>query len=347
MTRTTPPRPADVAAVFPRLGPLARTATRLHPRPGSPSRQDSSVGGPLLWPSAEPWPHCEGTHWAPDVLPATSPADVRLLREIRSAATSRPPEDRFYTPDERAVVARINAGHPCPAGPVALLPVAQLYVREVPDLRPPEGADLLQVLWCPFDHPGEIMPRTELFWRSAAAVGGVLTMPPEPAAMQHRGYLPEPCLLSPEQITEYPLTVELEPDLCEEIEAWSVRQKAGELPGSAYEGMEEMYYDRELAVSPGWKVGGWAPWSFTDPTTQHCRVCDSPMEPMLTIASREQKTGIGSWTPLEDQAAAASSPDAVPPDPTTPTQVTIGDAHHQQIYACPASPEHPHTALVQ
>ncbi|MEV5122092.1 transposase [Streptomyces decoyicus] len=41
------------------------------------------------------------------------------------------------------------------------------------------------------------------------------------------------------------------------------------------------------------------------------------------------------------------APDAVPPDPRTPTQVTIGDAYNQQIYACPAAPEHPHTALVQ
>ncbi|MFE1443243.1 hypothetical protein [Streptomyces sp. NPDC058739] len=34
---TTPPRPFDVTALFPQLAPLARTATRLHPRPGSPT----------------------------------------------------------------------------------------------------------------------------------------------------------------------------------------------------------------------------------------------------------------------------------------------------------------------
>ncbi|MFV2119652.1 hypothetical protein ACE14D_14885, partial [Streptomyces sp. Act-28] len=45
MSFTTPPRPFDVTALFPRLAPLARTATRLHPRPGSPSVHDSSVGG--------------------------------------------------------------------------------------------------------------------------------------------------------------------------------------------------------------------------------------------------------------------------------------------------------------
>jgi hypothetical protein len=58
MTRTTPPRPVDIAAVFPEIASLARTATRLHPRPGTPGVRDSSVGGPLLWPSGEPWPVC-------------------------------------------------------------------------------------------------------------------------------------------------------------------------------------------------------------------------------------------------------------------------------------------------
>lgn len=345
MTRTTPPRPADVAALFPRLAPLARTATRLHPRPGSPSPQDSSVGGPLLWPAAEPWPHCGGPHHAPAILPATSPADVRLLRELRAAARSRPQGARSYTPQERTVLDRINAGHPCPTGPVAMLAVAQLYVRELPVLRPPEGADLLQVLWCPFDHPAENMPRTELFWRSATTVGELLTTPPEPSAIQYDDYLPEPCLLSPEQITEYPLAVELDQDLRAQVQAWSARQKSGAEPGSAYDGAEHAYYDRELSVAPGWKAGGWAPWSFTDPAPRHCRVCGSRMEPMLTIASKERYADVDSWTPYEDRAAAAR--DAEYPDQARPTMITIGDGYNQQIYACPVAPEHPHTALVQ
>lgn len=61
-SHTTPPRPLDVTTLFPQLAPLARTATRLHPRPASPTPNDSSVGGPLLWPAHEPWPHCEETH---------------------------------------------------------------------------------------------------------------------------------------------------------------------------------------------------------------------------------------------------------------------------------------------
>lgn len=54
MTRTTPPRPVDIEAVFPALAAHRRTATRLHPRHGVPGAEDSSVAGPLLWPADEP-----------------------------------------------------------------------------------------------------------------------------------------------------------------------------------------------------------------------------------------------------------------------------------------------------
>lgn len=55
----TPDRPVDVAGLFSELAGQERTAVRLHPRPGLPSPQESSIGGPLLWPATEPWPHCD------------------------------------------------------------------------------------------------------------------------------------------------------------------------------------------------------------------------------------------------------------------------------------------------
>ncbi|MFF6837120.1 hypothetical protein ACFY84_35905, partial [Streptomyces sp. NPDC012438] len=82
--RTTPPRPVEVTAVFPELVPLARPAIRLHPRPGSPSVSDSSVGGPLLWPADEPWPHCEDVHLHVDTGFRQSPTEVRLRRILAS-----------------------------------------------------------------------------------------------------------------------------------------------------------------------------------------------------------------------------------------------------------------------
>ena len=98
--RTTPPRPVDVPAVFPELASLARPAIRLHPRPGEPSVKESSVGGPLLWPADEPWPHCEGPHV--DAGFRRPPAEVRMERR-RRARLHRDPEGPACTPEEAAV----------------------------------------------------------------------------------------------------------------------------------------------------------------------------------------------------------------------------------------------------
>lgn len=121
MTRTTPPRPVDVESVFPALASLARTATRLHPRPGNPSPQDSSVGGPLLWPASEPWPHCDDPH---DLDGAASLADARLEGQILATASSR-----YLTPQERETLKRIHrlsrgpeTGPQPHDDPVAMLP---------------------------------------------------------------------------------------------------------------------------------------------------------------------------------------------------------------------------------
>lgn len=265
-TPTTPPRPFDVTGLFPQLVPLARTATRLHPRPGAPSPQDSSIGGPLLWPAADPWPHCDGPHVVRGSGTGLSPADVRLERQIRAIARGR-----SLTVQERETLERIRPSQEYPLkptvtayeSPVAMLPVAQLYARDVPDLHTPRGADLLQVLWCPFDH--QAMPRTALFWRSAATVTDVLTTPPEPPAMQSAGYLPEPCLLYPEQVSEYPDHLELSKEHREQIGTWSTWQTVV-ADVDDYASSAGVYYDQELASAPGWKVGGWPRWGATDPT---------------------------------------------------------------------------------
>lgn len=385
-TPTTAPRPFDVTAVFPELAPLARTATRLHPRPGSPSPRDSSVGGPLLWPADEPWPHCNGPPVVDGANEALSPADVRRERRIRAASRGRD-----LTPREREALERIRPPRTFPLrvavtpyeGSIAMLPVAQLYLRDVPDLRVPEGADLLQVLWCPFDHP--IMPRTALFWRSAATVADVLATPPEPPATQFDGYLPEPCLLHPEQVTEYPDHLELSSELQGRLGDWSVWQAAGAEVDRAYASYPQEFYDSELAGAPGWKVGGWPRWGATDPTPRLCPSCGSDMDALLTIATfesgadsswlpkdvrtgRERTGASASRTGPKDQAVTdlfraqgieAHDRGRVPrdarvepqpldsnPDPRQPTAVQIGSGYDQQLYVCPAAPEHPHSELM-
>lgn len=287
--RTTPPRPFDVAAVFPRLAPLARPATRLHPRPGAPTPRDSSVGGPLLWPAGQPWLYCDKWH----------------------------------------------------EGPVSpLLPVAQLYVRDVPLLRPPPQADLLQVLWCPSEHPPEHKPPTELVWRTAADVTHVLAAPPRPSEAQY-GYAPEPCVLAPEQVTEYPGFLELDEDLRQRLSDWSAWQAAGVAVDDSYEIAPQEYYMDELSLAPGWKVGGWAPWGLTDPVARFCVNCGTAMSPLLTIASGEWSTDGRGWVPYEDQALAGAEDDSV----SNPPGIQVSDANHLQLYTCPQC--YTHTSLIQ
>jgi hypothetical protein len=186
-----------------------------------------------------------------------------------------------------------------------MLPVAQLYVRDVSLLRPPGQADLLQALWCPFEHPPEYKPPTALFWRSAAEVTDVLAAPPEPSEVEYDGYVPEPCVLAPEQITEYPHLLALSKESQQQLADWSTWQVAGVAVVDSYEIAPGEFYLNELSVAPGWKVGGWPPWGLTDPATRCCAACGAGMGPLLTIASNEWDASNYAWVPYEDQALAA------------------------------------------
>ncbi|KJS60504.1 hypothetical protein [Streptomyces rubellomurinus] len=331
MSRTTPSRRVDIAAVFPELAPLARRTVRLHPRLGAPGVRDSSVGGPLLWPADEPWPVCEGPHpeEGDDELPV-SPACVRLRRGLYARMSAGHQLDD----QERAALDATYEGHAWGREPNALLPVAQLYARDIPGLPCPDGADLLQVLWCPLEHEPEELPAARLVWRSAAEVGAVLPVPPEPAHLSNHGdYVPEPCVLHPEVVTEYPAPGELEPGLAERIEDWCVRELTGADPRYQQEYQFRAYYSFELSVAPGWKAGGWGPWGFRDPWVMRCGACESVMSPLLTISSG-QLDGSG-WDPVEDRDAEED------------LGVKIGRSYSMQLYHCPQSFEHPHLEVMQ
>lgn len=96
------------------------------------------------------------------------------------------------------------------------------------------------------------------------------------------------------------------------------------LGAAALPGAEDASYDRELSVAPGWKTGGWAPRSFTDPAPRYCRVRDSRMEPLLTLATAQRHADLHSWSPYEDRATDSGHTNC--PDPARPTMITVGDA---------------------
>lgn len=337
---------------MPELAAYARTATRLHPRPGTPGVGNSSIGGPLLWPTEEPWPVCPADHATTHrhVANLRRPADERLSRRILSAAygrTRRGQRLRIYK-EERALLAQ--ADRPVPtseldrAGPLPLLAVAQLYRRDVPGLPGPREADLVQVLWCPFsDHGGAgdlDLGVVVVKWRRAAEVDvdRVLVDQPEPPVLESGDFLPEPCVLHPEQILEYPGLDLLPDELQQRLRQWA--RDAGE-HAYGYDG---------LAIAPGWKVGGWTrgvgAWTWGRPLV--C-ACGELMELLLQVEGAEwgydEDRGVYPWRPVED--ADGDGEFEVYPWETQPTMIMIGDAYRLWVFTCPASPDHPARTTVE
>ncbi|WP_431033487.1 hypothetical protein ACQYWQ_08625 [Streptomyces sp. P6-2-1] len=230
MTRTTPPRPLDIEAVFPELRAHRGTTTRLHPRPGRPGVRDSSVGGPLRWPREEPWPVCPEAHGP---RRGRRPADIHRARRVLAGAWSRDPA-HGPTDEERRLLGALREEHRAESAPVPLVGLAQLYRRDVPDLLPgPGGRDLLQVLWCPFDAHGAsgYEPFLDVRWRYSAGTGDAdvrTDPPPTPQVVGHDGYVPEPCVPHPEQVTTYPFAGSLPAELRARLDAWDEENDAAD-----------------------------------------------------------------------------------------------------------------------
>lgn len=336
MTRTTPPRSVDILQLFPELAEYSATATRLHPRPGNSTTADSSVGGPLLWPADESWPVCTdgGAHY---VFQLRTPAVVRHSREILAAADARAAATRgrySLTDEERAQLPAYDFSEPHDLvnQPIPLIPVAQLYHRDVPDFVGPEGTDLLQVLWCPLDHPTEgYNPRVRLFWRRSVDVRVPLGSCPEPPVIND-SYLPTPCVVHPEQVREYQYGGLLPEELDGRITAWERETQGGnEEPLSGHS------YFWDLSLATGWKVGGFANWSLTDPYPVNCAECGAAMTLLFTADSGEWAREGSSWRPVEEPVAASPNP----------TDVLIGRGYALYVLRCPTSFHHPFATAMQ
>jgi hypothetical protein len=321
----TPQPPVEIEELFPELREHAAVATRLHPRPGDPGVDDSSVGGPLRWPAGEPWPHCtDQDHYVDRLL---TPETVRRMRRVYAAAKARAAatgQKYTLTEAERAEVPEFDYTEPLELAkqPIALVPVAQLFRRDVPDLGWPAQADLLQVLWCPMDHPDAgYNPRVELRWRRVADIDGQLDPVPEPTVV-NENYLPTPCVVHPEPVREHQYVDLLPENLKKRLYAW--------------EKQSGLRYQNDFSLAPGWKVGGFANWSLSDWQPVDCTTCGTPMTLLLTADSGE-RTGSQRWRATGDVESA----------PMNPVDVLIGRGYSLYIFSCPVSATHPPATAMQ
>ncbi|WP_433387582.1 hypothetical protein [Micromonospora sp. KLBMP9576] len=341
----TAPLPPEALARYPGLERLGRTTTRLHPRPGAVTPADSHVGGPLRWPADEPWPTCDVPYMVHEEVPI--PAD--LATRMRTAERGRT-RANVLTDDEldlhREIAALVGPGfsgwgsrndgplfghryvprpHPVPNPMVAL---AQLRAADIPDLPRPGGADLLQVLWCPFEHSEAPWgPTVRLRWRREAELTDLLAEPPRGEVGTDR-YVPRPCRLHPEQVVEYPYPDELPDDLRRLVDE-DDDEDDEEADEEAEEEAEEEAADYVATfMAPGWKVGGYANWSLTDPRPTPCPRCAGPTTLTLVVDSWER--GAARWQPPPSDG-----------DPDEATGVVVGRHGALRVFACLSCPDVP------
>ncbi|GAA2263284.1 hypothetical protein GCM10009853_015570 [Glycomyces scopariae] len=329
MSLTTPPRPHDPLEAVPDLARFARSAVRLHPRRGEPVAAQSSVGGPLLWPVEEPWPLCRLEHANLDITPFDLHLQMRYDRrmsELRDGGFTRMEFESRRNLADKIALDLVTEDDPefDLDGPTPLVPVAQLYYRDVPGLPWADRYDLLQILWCPRDHTGtehdtSYCPAFQLRWRRTDTIGESLTAVPEPALVVER-YMPNPCLLNPEVVTEYPISRNLPPELEDAVNDWENRLGVPAL------------YDHQTSVAPGWKVmGHGGSWGVIDPEPMFCE-CGAEQFPLFTVGSGEFDGGSRSWRPVEETGSGREFSD--------PVSVTIGRGYTLGLYYCPESEDH-------
>ncbi len=341
MARTTPPRPVDPERLFPGLCAHRGTTTRLHPRPGTPAVTDSHVGGPLLWPADAPWPVCAQPHPRDT---GRRPKDIRLrrfLREFWLTGGGKPVGE-----DARVLMRTLGEEYETDGTddtePIPMIGVAQFHRRDVPDLPAgPDGSDLLQLFWCPFDRHGATGRgmHVDLRWQHADKVTDRLAEQPEPELVGFEGYVPEPCVLHPEQVLTYQYGGLLPPELETAIEVWEHWREEGRSARYSYR------YD--LSIPPGWRIGGFASWHLTDPYPVECAVCGRGMELLLTVDSSEWDGGNRSWIPVEDGGRGGGCGERAATAPQTPTRVTVGRSGELNVFTCPATTAHPHRWSIQ
>jgi hypothetical protein len=319
MVDTEPRQRGLLLERFPELAAFERTAVRLHPRRGWPTAEDSSVGGPMMWPVAEARPVCGEEH---DVEPGEpDPGEVDMIPVLQLHRRDLPS--------------------------VALLPPAWMF---------PGGSDLLQVLWCPYLHMDTGAPRPRMFWRERASLGQVgvidaaLTASPEDdgevKAFEH---VPRRCVLHPEIVREYPpisiddpeeddyaefLLGHLPPELEIACARWTVPERPWD-DGDERDYTEQDY--TEHCTVPGWKLGGWVPYVGFYPTPAERCACGAPTFLLLAATPEDVQ---GPWLPARELEFRWRDPDDGWSG-NRPTGIWGGRNGQMYLVACQADPDHP------
>lgn len=291
----------------------------------------------MLWQPDAPWPTCPLDHGPFDQIEFSTPADIRARRRLIETAAAG---GRRLTTQEHI---ELQAHRPRTANPPTgldfpLLPILQIHAPDVPWFEMPFQAELLQILWCPLLHHrpssppnGDGAPWVSVQFHLDIDPLTLLT-PPRPQLIEYDWFVPEPCVLHPEPVTEYPQPPALNDSLAQRVEQWA-RDEYGNAEGDMGN------YGQLFATAPGWKLGGHPDWSFGFPATAILCPCGAPMLFLCTIPSCEWDAGTASWAPLQDIELTTTNFGGRRNN--GPTCVQVGNYQRMRIFVCSADPDHP------
>lgn len=254
--------------------------------------EESGRGGGASW--RTPLPTLDPEHYLPELA---------AVRRVTTRLHPRPGDPGVFDSSLGGPL-RWPASDPLPVcevdhaddgddGPVPLIPVLQLFRRDVPSLVNvdwPEGAELLQVLWCPRDHddPGW-WPLPRLVWRRRAELESETVALPAARVVDETLH-PAPCVLHPEPgVVEYTMS-DAPPGF------WPPLRERGE----EFQEKTGLRFGSHLTVAPGTKLGGWPNW-HQPPYWPECECGGRPVY-FLSVQTYEFDGGEAvRWVPFHDQ----------------------------------------------
>lgn len=261
------------------------------------------------------------------------PADQLTARE-RATRLSRKVASRRRA-DRASVAERTTLlREPCTT---PLIPLAQLFAADFPEITFPAGKDIAQVMWRGrFDHNS-----IEVFWHDSAAITGIQLPPASELSAEFESTITmSACILDPERISDLPWYEELPPAIRKQLAQWRLDSEDTDEDDDddAEQYPPALYY--QLSAAPGFKIGGSMGWTTTDMPDLICPDCKSPTSLLLQLDTYEWPSGEpdSHWRPSEDRLLVPGTPhyDLA----CQPTGLTIGGTSHGGVFTCSSNPEH-------
>lgn len=218
------------------------------------------------------------------------------------------------------------------------IPLLQIFKKDFPSFPFPEGKDLFQLLWLPYNEEPHYFPQSQTYYWNTNAQE-MKEHPLTKSSDQNPNCLPRECQLHPETIQEYPSTTDLEeehPEIAHKIQEWEQALAKKNSPKEAYKYLG--LYDRELSTAEGCKLGGFVHW-IQEIEVPPCD-CGSPMKHLLTISTWEFDGGNQlRWTTQEEvpnpQEVFEEFQDQDLEKIQAPLNVMLGDAGAIYYFQCP------------